>query len=174
MLLRQTSRQPPLPVVPRPFWDEALGGWVGRLAAKYNISVAQLFGDYGLPIAHQASPMGWLYMPQLSDEVLDKLAWLGRIDIRYLQQIQSPSDASSEYGCLYCAKCLFMNPADVFSPYWKRQWFRPSFHGCPLHPTSIEWLPRGVSSNCKNFDSVLKAASRRERIKYVRGLSNGH
>ena len=174
MLLRQTSSQPPLPVVPRPFWDEALGGWVGRLAAKYDIGVAQLLNDYRLPIALSDSPMGWLSMPQLPDTVLDKLAWLARIDIRYLQQIQSPSDAMSEYGCLYCVKCLFLNPADVFSPYWRRQWFRPSFHDCPLHPNSIDWLPRRVSSDCKNFDSILKAASRRERIKYVRGISGRH
>ena len=174
MLLRQASSQPPLPVVPRPFHDEALGGWVGRLAARYNIGVAQLFSDYCLPIPIQATPVGWLSMPQLPDEVLDKLAWLGRIDIRHLQQIQSPPDAMSEYGCLYCAKCLFLNPADVFSPYWKRQWFRPSFHHCPLHPNSIDWLPRGVSRDCKNFDSILKAASRRACIRYDRALSNRH
>ena len=174
MLLRQASSQPPLPVVPRPYYDAALGGWVGRLAAKYNISVAQLCDDYSLPISLYSTPMGWLSMPQLPDAALDKLAWLGRIDIRYLQQIQSPSDVRAEYGCFYCTKCLFLNPADVFSPYWKRQWFRSSFHHCPLHPNSIDWLPRAVARDCKNFDSILKAASRRERIKYVRGLSIRH
>ena len=174
MLLRQTCSQPPLPVVPRPFHDEALGGWVGRLAARYNIGVAQLCSDYCLPIPLQATPFGWLSMPQLPDEVLDKLAWLGRIDIRYLQQIQSPSDAMSEYGCLYCSTCLFLNPADVFSPYWRRHWFQPSFRHCSLHPNSIDWLPRGVSRDCKNFDSILKAASRRARIKYERALSKRH
>ena len=174
MLLRQTCSPPPLPVVPRPFQDEALGGWVGRLAARYAISVEQLCSEYCLPIAHVATPVGWLFLPRLPDEVLDKLAWLGRIDVRYLQQIQSPPDAMPQHGCVYCTKCLFLNSVDVFSPYWRRQWFRPTFHHCPLHPDSIDWLPKGVSRHCKNFDSVLKAANRRARIMYVRGLSSGH
>ena len=143
MLLRLTCNQPPLPVVPRPFDDEVLGGWVGRLAARYNIGVAQLFSDFYLPIPLQTNPIGWLSMPQLPDDVLDKVAWLGRIDIRYLQQIQSSSDAMSEYGCVYCTKCLFLNPVDVLSPYCRLQWFRPSFHHCPLHPNCIDGYQKG-------------------------------
>jgi hypothetical protein len=42
-----------------------------------------------------------------------------------------------------------------------------NFHHCPLHPDFIDCLPSAVARDCKNFDSILKAASRRERINYT-------
>jgi hypothetical protein len=167
MLLRQTSSAAQLPVAPRPFHDEALGGWIGRLAAQYGISVAQMCTEYCLPIPLKSTPIGWLLIPRLPVEELERLAWLTRIDIAQLHPLQSPSDSLLEAeGCLYCSKCLFLNPVDVFSPYWKRQWFRPSFTQCNQHPGCTNWLSRCKTRDCKNFDSVLEVASLIEQKRY--------
>ena len=56
-----------LPVAPRPFHDEALGSWIGRLAGRYRIAVEQLDRDYALGLT-LTGPLAWLLPEPVSDQ----------------------------------------------------------------------------------------------------------
>ncbi len=49
----------PRPVAPRPFADEPLGTWLGRVAARYRMAVVQLCDAHALDIDFQGSDLGW-------------------------------------------------------------------------------------------------------------------
>ena len=40
----------PLPVAPRPFEAEALGGWIGRFAARYRMTVLEFAERHSLDL----------------------------------------------------------------------------------------------------------------------------
>ncbi|MCY1492716.1 hypothetical protein D9M68_265250 [compost metagenome] len=59
----------------------------------------------------------------------------------------------------YCYPCLILNRADVYSPFWKREWLDPSFSACEQHPGRLE------ATNCywrnhkvDNFNQLLRRA----------------
>jgi len=140
-----------------------MGSWLGRVAARYRMGVAQLVKDYDLQIALQASGAGWLLLPPLNTEVLQRLAKLARIKIDTLQEIQTPDNWLCDCrSVLYCRECLFVTPEDVFSPMWKRQWFDLQYQHCTVHHKPLESLPANKVRQCSNFDYVLKMISRKE------------
>ena len=47
-----------------------MGSWLGRVAARYRMSVAQLVEDYHLQIPLETSRAGWLLLPLLQSGVL--------------------------------------------------------------------------------------------------------
>jgi hypothetical protein len=61
------------PPIPR---GEAMGSWLGRVATRCRMSVVQLVEDYGLQIPMKASGAGWLLLPPLNTDVLQRLAGL--------------------------------------------------------------------------------------------------
>jgi hypothetical protein len=124
MLSGPTPDHRPWPAAPRPFHEEAMGSWLGRVAARYRMGVTQLLKDYDLQVPINASGAGWLLLPALNTEVLQRLARLARMKVDMLQAIQIPVSWSCDCrNVFYCKACLFVNPEDVFSPMWKRQWF---------------------------------------------------
>lgn len=149
-----------------------MGSWLGRVAARYRMGVAQLVEDYDLQIPLQASGAGWLLLPPLSTDVLQRLAGLARMKIDLLQEIQTPDSWLCECrSVLYCRTCLFVNPEDVFSPMWKRQWFDLQYQHCTVHHKPLESLPANKVRQCSNFDYVLKMISRKEeRLRLVQQL----
>ena len=104
----------PWPVAPRPFDDEAFGGWLGRLAARYQISVDQLWqiGDLGAFPALTNS--GWLLFPPMDEQALCRLAMLTHIGMPRLEALQTPMAWVSDRDQLpYCFDCLVLNPVDA-------------------------------------------------------------
>lgn len=141
-----------------------MGSWLGRVAARYRLSVAQLVEDYHLQIPLETSRAGWLLLPLLQSDVLQRLADLARMKIGLLRDIQTPYSSMYECrSCPYCTKCLFVNPEDVTSPMWKRQWFNPEFEHCTIHAEPLESLPAGRVRRCRNFDAIVKLISRTEQ-----------
>jgi len=67
-----------------------MGSWLGRVAARYRLSVAQLVEDYHLQIPLETSRAGWLLLPLLQSDVLQRLADLARMKIGLLRDIQTP------------------------------------------------------------------------------------
>lgn len=59
----------PLPFAPRPFADEALGSWIGRVAGRYRMNVTQLDTDYELRLG-LTSGLFWLMPAALSPVTL--------------------------------------------------------------------------------------------------------
>jgi len=141
-----------------------MGSWLGRVAARYRMSVVQLVEDYDLQVPMKASGAGWLLLPPLNTDVLQRLAGLARMKIDLLQEIQTPDSWLCECrSVLYCRTCLFVNPEDVFAPMWKRQWFDLQYQHCKVHHKPLESLSANKVRQCSNFDYVLKMISRKEQ-----------
>ncbi|WP_367395303.1 TniQ family protein [Cupriavidus sp. Agwp_2] len=154
----------PWPVAPRPFDDEAFGGWLGRLAARYQISVDQLWqiGDLGAFPALTNS--GWLLFPPMDEQALCRLALLTHIGIQRLEALQTPMAWVSDRDQLpYCFDCLVLNPVDVFSPRWKRDWLDPHTAVCQVPGHRLNTLPPCTLRFCRNLTAVLRAISKRQR-----------
>jgi hypothetical protein len=79
-----------LPVAPRPFEAEVLGGWIGRLAARYRMSVCEFAARYELELQIEEEA-GWLVMPAIKQRSVDALAALTRMSPQQISDIHIPS-----------------------------------------------------------------------------------
>lgn len=155
---------PAWPVAPRPFAVEPIGGWIGRVAARYRMSVNELDLLYGLELAFDRQSNAWLLVGRLGDATVDRLARLARVDAGSLNVLQESSSGPGQSTRLaYCPCCLFLNPLDVTSPCWKQEWLAPSASGCAIHARPLRQMSITSLRTCDNFDKLLRLVSRRER-----------
>ena len=163
MLPVPTAERRPLPVAPRPFEAEVLGGWIGRLAARYRMTVLEFAERHGLDLDLDGGP-GWLTMPALSNQSVDVLADLTRISREQIMAIKVPSPSRSKraHFC-YCARCVFLNPLDVAAPIWRWEWLDETLSACPVHDEELTTLPSGRVLACGNLTQLLRLVSRHER-----------
>jgi hypothetical protein len=135
----------PWPVAPRPFYEEAFGGWLGRVAARYQVSVPMLWemsADERMPTLGTA---GWILFPPISKTALQRLGAVARLDDNRLSHMQTPSDWITDRRRLpYCFRCLVLNDADVSSPRWKREWLEPAVEFCRVHRNLLETVPASI------------------------------
>ena len=159
------------PVAPRPFAVEPLGGWLGRVAARYRMSVDELAQLYGLELAFDRHSNAWLLLLGIGEATINKLATRARIDSADLNALQ-PSQLGSvpppQRQLAYCSACVFLNPQDVTSPCWKRG-MDPAETCCPIHHQSLQRLPVTSPRLCGNFDHLLRVVSHREARRRERG-----
>jgi hypothetical protein len=160
-------------VAPRPFADEPLGGWLGRVAARYRLGVWQLCEAYGLDTGTTDSGMGWLLLPPQPARNIDALAMLARLDVRTLESMQTPVQwPLARRQAAYCPRCLFLNDLDVTSPCWRRNWLDPAATWCARHARPLGSVAAGKLRHCRNFNSVVQTVGRRERLQ--RALDSAH
>jgi hypothetical protein len=154
----------PWPVAPRPFADEPLGTWLGRVAARYCMAVAQLCDAHTLDIDFQGSGLGWILLPWQPVRILQRLATLARLTLRDLEAMQSGAEwPLARTHASYCPRCLFLNELDVTGPVWKRSWLAPGAAHCYRHDRSLGSIPAGKLRHCRNFDDVVHAVGRQEK-----------
>jgi len=161
---------PAWPVAPRPFAVEPIGGWLGRVAARYRMSVEELAQLYGLELAFDRPCNTWLLILRIGEATINRLATLARMDsadLIVLQPLQCGPALQPQLA--YCPTCVFLNPQDVTSPCWKRQWMDPAETSCPIHAQSLQRLPITSLRMCGNFDHLLRVVSRREARRRERG-----
>ena len=145
-----------------------MGSWLGRVAAFYMMSVAQLCEDYKLDLVGGVSNSGWLDQAPIADGTLAQLARLARLNEARLRRIQTPDAWMVERRSLaYCAHCLFVNPIDVTAPRWKREWLDPKATQCQVHGSLLAVVAPGRVRHCKNFDHTLKVIGRIEHERRV-------
>lgn len=151
------------PVAPRPFAVEPISGWLGRVAARYRMSVHELAQLYGLEGTFDGPNSAWLEVSSFTDATLDKLAALARLNVAELKALQWPLGATpAQCGrrqLAYCPSCLFLNPLDVTAPCWKREWLVSVMSTCPIHLRPMQNVSSLSLRKCGNFDHVLKAVS---------------
>jgi hypothetical protein len=151
------------PVAPRPFAVEPIGSWLGRVAARYRMSVHELAQLYGLEVDFDRPDSAWLEISSFADATLDKLAALARLNVAELKALQWPLVATPTHGgrrqLVYCPSCLFVNPLDVTAPCWKREWLVSVMSTCPIHLGPMQKVSSLSLRKCGNFDQVLKAVS---------------
>lgn len=155
----------PWPVAPRPFLDEPLGGWLGRVAARYRMGVEQLAAEQGLQIEAGEGGGTWLLWPGQRSETLQHLAALARLDMTQLERLQIPQAWSSDGNRFlpYCHRCLVLNPQDVSAPYWRRQWLDPQGAVCSEHAEPMRHVRRSALQRCRNFNDILPNIERAKR-----------
>ena len=151
----------PLPFAPRPFFDEALGSWIGRLAARYRVAVAQLDAEYGLGLVF-SGPLAWLLPSPLSSISLSKLSELTRMPGDAISAL-SVGVAERLPGAPYCSRCVFLNPLEVESPYWKKTWLVPDASVCDVHGLPLLTLTASLARDARNMLDLIKRVGRLER-----------
>ncbi len=151
-----------LPVAPRPFEDEALGSWIGRLAGRYRIAVEQLDRDYELELSRHG-PLGWLQPEPLSEHTQGRLEWLARISRDAIRSLIVEAKRGPTRHALYCPKCVFLNPLEVESPYWKREWLAPEAFMCRAHRVRLTALPASKARYSVNMSKLILQVSKHER-----------
>ena len=160
---RWLRESPAWPVAPRPFAVEPIGGWLGRVAARYRMSVGELAQLYDLDLGFDRLSNTWLQVSPIGDATLEKLAALARVNVADLHALQAPLTASApQHQLVYCPSCLFLNPLDAASPCWKRVWMDPPATYCQIHTRPLRKLPITSVRMCGNFDRLLRVISRHE------------
>ncbi|WOD14162.1 TniQ family protein [Paraburkholderia kirstenboschensis] len=161
MSAESRSNAAPWPVAPRPFYEEAFGSWLGRVATRYQISVGTLWElsvSEDMPVLGTA---GWILFPTISRSALGRFATLARLDDGRLSHIQTPPAWLADRRCMpYCFRCLVLNDADVSAPRWKREWLDPTAEFCSVHHSPLETVPASVFRLSNHFDAALRAISR--------------
>lgn len=166
---------PAWPVAPRPFAIEPIGGWVGRVAARYRMSVDELAQEYGLQVDFDRPSNAWLLILRVSEATIGQLAALARVKAADLSALQLPqAESATQTQLAYCQGCIFLNPQDVTSPCWKREWMDPSVAWCTIHDRPLQRLPIASLRICGNFDHVLRLVSRREAHRRKRDRQSVH
>ena len=154
------SREHPWPVALRPFPEEAMGSWLGRLAAFYQMSMKDFDRTNDLSLPWYRPNIGWLLMPPLASYTVERLSLLARISPDVIEAIQTPVEWITYRTSLpFCVNCLFLNRVDVTAPRWIRAWLAPESEDCTQHDEPTRFLPAYLVERCKNFAVVLKRAS---------------
>jgi hypothetical protein len=100
---------------------------------------------------------------QLPSEQLQRLARLARLDPERLSAIEAPSSwRRDRIWAYYCATCVFLNPADVTAPRWKRAWLDPGAARCDVHDMQLETIPARSVRSARNFEHLLRMVSKLE------------
>jgi hypothetical protein len=154
----------PWPVAPRPFHEETFGSWLGRVASRYQMSVAQMWEISQLGAFPILSNAGWILFAPLPERTLVALSALARLNPDRLARIQTPSGWVRNRSTLpYCFRCLVLNPLDVAAPRWKRIWLDPDIEVCEEHGTTLERIPAQITRRARNMDRLLMLVSKHHR-----------
>jgi hypothetical protein len=174
MSRKPSTEPPPWPVAPRPFPDEPLGSWLGRVASAYRLTVEQLWSTAGLAEALPRPSAGWLLTAGLCRDDRRRLAALARLDAQVLEAIEPPQAwAGGRRRLAYCFACLVLNPLDVAAPRWKREWLSPEATSCSVHDRTLAWVTASFLTKAGHFKqlhrTILKEHHRAKQQQY--GLS---
>ena len=155
---RVSRAEPLLPWAPRPFKDEAFGGWLGRLAAAYAMSVEE-FADYaGLSAELDCGRVNWLGLPKPGPGDCERLARLCRLPS---SELPAAYEADAPACLAYCHRCLYLNPADVTAPYWQASWLAAAGgQHCGVHGRRYEQTCLSVLRGQRNMKRLLHVISR--------------
>ena len=169
MWRKSSTERPPWPVAPRPFADEPLGGWLGRVASAYRVTVAQLWSDAGLTGMLPQCCAGWLLIAGLRAEDRRRLAALARLDASVLEAIEPAAAwADNRTRLSYCFACLVLNPLDVMTPCWKREWLAPQAARCTVHDRALASVTAASLYHPQHFAQLYRSIMRHHRRAKIR------
>lgn len=150
------------PATPRPFGDEAFGGWFGRVAGRYGITVDELGAAANIRLNLYPDGSGWLAAAAPSGRSMKRLAALCQLAPLEIEALAKFGTVRA--GALaYCYRCLVLNPQDVFSPYWKDSWLDDSTSPCHDHMSWVGFISPTVMMRNRNMPRLLRALERKWR-----------
>ncbi len=142
-----------------------MGSWIGRLAARYRMRVDEFLVRAGVDFDLEVTNVGWLLASRLSDDAIERLARRTRYPPERIHALQTPENwLENRKHMRYCAKCLFVNPADVSAPRWKREWLDPEARDCSEHGSPLASIAVGRIRRCDHFAKVLETISKTEHL----------
>jgi hypothetical protein len=150
------------PAAPRPFRDEAFGGWFGRVAGRYGITVDELGAAANIQLNLNPDGTGWLAACAPAGRSMKRLAALCRL-------APAEIEALAKFGTVragrlaYCYRCLVLNPQDVFSPYWKDSWLDDSRLPCYEHMSWVGFVSPVDMRRNRNLPRLLRRLERKWR-----------
>jgi len=150
------------PAAPRPFPDETFGGWFGRVAGRYGITVDELAGAADICLDLNPEGRGWLLAGAPEGGPMRRLAALCRLAPGDVQVLSAPAPVPVG-EITYCYRCLVLNPTDVFSPYWRRAWAGVPTTPCQAHDGWVGRLSPADMAQSRNLPRLLKMLERRWR-----------
>ena len=150
-----------LPWAPRPFEGEALGSWLGRLAAAYGLTVDEFAGYAGVTLDCGEDTENWLAIAEPSRRDRRRLAALCRLPISQLPDAFISSSNTRSGRLAYCHRCLVLNPLDVTAPYWQARWLSSNERErCPNHGLQYEYIRLSALRQHRNMKRLLRFVSR--------------
>ena len=156
----------PWPLVPRPFAGEALGGWFGRIAARYRMDVDELAQSGGIHFDFGDDCCNWLVIPRLALADRSRLAFLTGVHEEVPPEpYTGPDTRVARRRSSFCEKCLWLNPLDVSTPFWKAEWADAVEESCPIHHSEFDYIGGQLLSKCKNMRRLLKCIENRSQKK---------
>lgn len=154
--MSRAERSLPLPWAPRPFEGEALGSWLGRLAAAYGMNVDPFAASTGLSIDFGRID-NWLALPALLPSDVERLSALCRLPTA---DLPAPYEGEAPAQLIYCHRCLCLNPLDITAPYWQARWLLGMDSAwCSTHDQRYERTTLSSVRNRRNMPRLLRAIS---------------
>lgn len=148
------------PFCPRPFVDETFGSWFGRVAARYRLDVDQLVVAADIELELGSNCQRWLTMAPAQNDALTRISALARVTPSALSALAGNAcPPSCDAGLWFCCRCVFVNPVEIESPYWRFAWIFEGPGDCPIHRVAREWLPPAALSKARNMDKLLSYIS---------------
>ena len=152
-------RERPLPYACRPFPEEPLGGWLGRISGYYHMGIDELAAEFDVDFGLDEECRDWLSLPSQPEINLERIGYLTHSspkDLRALEVNERWGRAAGAYR--FCRTCLFVNPENVFAPRWIREWLNPEYGTCPKHG-EMELLDSSDLVIHRNFTALLHLVS---------------
>ena len=123
--------------------------------------VLQLNSDLDLGLKTEG-PLSWLLPSSLRADTIERLARLTRLDeARIPAPTPYDSDHPARYA-LYCNRCVFLNHAEVESPYWQETWLTRGDSACEIHRLPLATLRGRLVRESHNMLGLLKKVGRQE------------
>ena len=117
--------------------------------------VLQLNSDLDLGLKTEG-PLSWLLPSGLRADTIERLARLTRLDeARIPAPTPYDSDQPTRYA-LYCRRCVFLNHAEVESPYWQETWLTARDSACEIHRLPLATLRARLVRESHNMLGLLK------------------
>ncbi|MGY2492084.1 hypothetical protein [Cupriavidus sp. CP313] len=125
------------------------------------MGVADLWASAQLGAFPDLTRSGWLLFPPVDELVLARLSALTHVGVDRMVAIQTPAAWVSDRSNLpYCFECLVLNPFDIFSPRWKREWLNPAATACEIHGRRLETIPSSTLLKRGNLNAVISRIGR--------------
>jgi hypothetical protein len=105
---------------------------------------------------------GALSLPTLSSLRADTIQPLARLtDWTSAHPAPTPYASTTAFA-LYCSRCVFLNHAEVESPYWQETWLTPGDSACEIHRLPLATLRGRLVRESHNMPGLLKKVGRQE------------
>jgi hypothetical protein len=144
----------PLPLAPRPFPDESIRSWIGRIAARYDLEslelVARLRGSTDVD-GSRVSALDWMVDAEL-ETLLARAARLDRSQISALRvpvRDLPPLATWHRQVLAWCSACVREDIARYGETYERGIWRLGCCAACPTHSMLLEEICLCVYGRCR-------------------------